>query len=860
LRLIAAAVLGLLLLAHPAPPGPTEQQALPQILARLEEISSSDPDASIRLCREGLALPGLSTSPGVELRLRRLLAEAMTAKGDSPEARESAQRWLEAATTQKDPGEIAAATIHLGWLDLRGGKYDLALERFLGALGWNGIDARPAIKANAVHGVGRVHGSRGDTNLAIENLGRARDMFLSLGDKSSLGEVTSAIGVVHGQAGNLDAARRAFEEARDIFEALGERRKLVVVLGNLAVVRDNLGDTAGAFRDFQTTLELARQVGTPSDIALGELNVGDMLIKLGRAPAAVVHLQEALRRAKGENAKEIQSWCHEALSMAYERMDSPGLALAHYKQFKALRDGLLNEQSEARIAELQTRYESVTRDKENQRLRSENELQQANLERQRTIQYALAGGSLLLLFGLAALVSRHRTLRAANRALAERSEEISRQKGELEGWRARLEERVQQRTLELSRLNEELRKEIEHRVQAERENEDLQARYLQAQKMEAVGLLAGGVAHDFNNILTGIGMTSELALSKAEPSSPSARAHRNVLDLARRAGRLTQQLLAFSRQQVLRPRIVHVHELIRSSLSMLGQILGEDIEVRFEAGAEEDSVAADPTQIEQVLVNLAVNARDAMPKGGLLLVETELETVTGGASMGEELPAPGPHVAIRITDQGVGMDPDTLEHIFEPFFTTKEIGKGTGLGLATTYGIVRQHRGIIRVASEPGRGTTFTVLLPLTREHSAATPAPPTSEAHRPRLECRGAILVLEDNDSIRDLVAEVLKLEGLEVLSARAALDAASLLGDHGSRIELLISDVILPGMSGPEFYETQVRPHFPDMAVLFISGFADHHVFQTEVSDRRRALLEKPFTHTQLIQAVEAALASQP
>jgi CheY-like chemotaxis protein len=249
-----------------------------------------------------------------------------------------------------------------------------------------------------------------------------------------------------------------------------------------------------------------------------------------------------------------------------------------------------------------------------------------------------------------------------------------------------------------------------------------------------------------------------------------------------------------------------------------------------------------------------------MPRGGRLLVETTLETLTGGMVAGETVLEPGIHVAIRVTDHGSGMEPETLEHIFEPFFTTKAVGKGSGLGLATAYGIIRQHRGIIRASSELGRGTTFTLLLPVADERPEAAPARQPAETVRPRLHRPGSILVLEDNDSIRALVDEVLSGRGFEVLVAPTAIEAASILEEHGSEIRLLISDVILPGMSGPEFYETRVRPRFPQMEVLFISGFADHHVLRTEVSEQRQALLEKPFTPGQLLEAVERALAGSP
>jgi CheY-like chemotaxis protein len=270
---------------------------------------------------------------------------------------------------------------------------------------------------------------------------------------------------------------------------------------------------------------------------------------------------------------------------------------------------------------------------------------------------------------------------------------------------------------------------------------------------------------------------------------------------------------------------------------------------------------ADPGQITQVLLNLAVNARDAMPKGGELFLETAVETLAEPLAVTAEDPLPaGDYIALRVTDTGIGMDEATLARVFEPFFTTKPISRGTGLGLSTVYGVVRQHGGTVRVSSRPGVGTTFTVLLPVLPLLAAPDPAETAQPSPAPTLlqpaTGRKALLLLEDDDSIRELLQRVLVREGYEVFAARTPDAAAHLLTAHGTSIDLLVSDVVLTGSSGPEFYRDVVVPRYPDVGVLFMSGYSDTEVLETGVIRHDHAFIAKPFTPSQIVEAVNTAL----
>jgi PAS domain S-box-containing protein len=369
------------------------------------------------------------------------------------------------------------------------------------------------------------------------------------------------------------------------------------------------------------------------------------------------------------------------------------------------------------------------------------------------------------------------------------------------------------------------------------ERRELEEKLLHAQKLEAVGRLAGGVAHDFNNLLTAIGGYAELLLAGLDEDDPLRSDAQEIARASARAATLTSQLLAFSRRQVLRPEVLDGGEVVAELENLFARLLGSDVELttRAEPGC---LVEADRGQLEQVITNLAVNARDAMPGGGRLSIETRT------------VEREGPYVEIAVSDTGSGMDAKTLEHVFEPFFTTKEKGKGTGLGLATVHGIVKQSGGDVLVWSEPGAGSTFRVLLPLaTQAASAATVAPPQPQP------TRGAetILLVEDEDMIRRLVRDVLAGNGYTVLDAPAGEPALELLRSHDGSVDLLLTDVVMPGLSGPKLAEIAVDER-PGLRVLFMSGYTSEP--EAVVGAPDTAFLAKPFAPQDLVAKVREVL----
>ena len=386
------------------------------------------------------------------------------------------------------------------------------------------------------------------------------------------------------------------------------------------------------------------------------------------------------------------------------------------------------------------------------------------------------------------------------------------------------------------------------------ERKQLEEQFLQSQKMEAIGRLAGGIAHDFNNLLTVVAGYTDVILGEISASHP----HRPALEQVRRAGEraaaLTRQLLLFTRRQVVEARVVDLNAIVRELDRMLRRLIGEDLELDIRTIAEACPIKTDPGQIEQVLMNLAVNARDAMPHGGRLVIETAHLTVSAAqAARRPNMPA-GAWVCLRVSDNGSGMDHDTLAHIFEPFFTTKGPGKGTGLGLATVFGIVQQNGGHIEVSSTKGVGSIFTIYLPRTTETMSA------SGTHRiARLPAKGdeTILLVEDDDDVRELAREGLMLRGYKVLDVRDGSEAFLLSQGYQGPIHLMVTDVIMPIMNGPQVAEL-IAIHRPATRVLFISGYTGDLPFTPNPSGQQPVLLYKPFTIDVLARKVRDVLDS--
>jgi PAS domain S-box-containing protein len=379
----------------------------------------------------------------------------------------------------------------------------------------------------------------------------------------------------------------------------------------------------------------------------------------------------------------------------------------------------------------------------------------------------------------------------------------------------------------------------------------------QSMKMEAVGKLAGGVAHDFNNLLSVITGYSELLLTRTDGRNPARREIEEIHKAGERAAALTQQLLAFSRRQVLKPKRLRMGDVVENLGKMLRRLIGEDID--FDTESQEDlwTVRADPNQIEQILMNLCINARDAMPAGGKLVVSTANVTLEAPFVERELTIPPGRYATLRVADNGNGMDEEILSRIFEPFFTTKDQGKGTGLGLATVYGIVKQSEGYIRVVSAPGEGTTFSIYLP------AAEGEEPEKEEDRPEAECEGpagkwTILLAEDEEMVRMLAIEIFQEAGYTVLDAQNGAAALAICDRHEGGIDLLVTDLVMPGMNGIELAR-RVRDSRPGIPVLFISGYAEDARERLGDLDDGREFLQKPITPTKLSRKVRDILSER-
>ncbi len=379
----------------------------------------------------------------------------------------------------------------------------------------------------------------------------------------------------------------------------------------------------------------------------------------------------------------------------------------------------------------------------------------------------------------------------------------------------------------------------------------------QSQKLEGIGQLAGGIAHDFNNLLTVIGGYSDLLLRHDGLDEKAREKLEEVHKAADRAASLTRQLLAFSRKQVLQPEILDLNSLVDELGKMLRRLINEDIEIRMSLESDVARINADPGQVEQVLINLVVNARDAMPQGGQITIATANVELDQGYSDLHISVTPGEYVMLAVSDTGIGMDAETRKRIFEPFFTTKEVGKGTGLGLSTIYGIVKQSGGNIWVYSEPGKGTTFKIYFPRV---AADTTVEPVGTA--PQKDLRPAtetILLVEDEENVRKLAASVLEASGYKTLVATSGEEAIEICKTHVGEIDLLLTDVVMPRMNGKRVAD-KVRSIRPYLQVLYMSGYTDHAIVHHGVLDAGTNYIEKPFTARSLNAKVRAALDKAP
>jgi two-component system, cell cycle sensor histidine kinase and response regulator CckA len=387
------------------------------------------------------------------------------------------------------------------------------------------------------------------------------------------------------------------------------------------------------------------------------------------------------------------------------------------------------------------------------------------------------------------------------------------------------------------------------------ERKQLEEQLNRSQKLEAIGRLSGGVAHDFNNLLGLIIGYSEALQERVPPDDPYREAVDEIQNAGKRAAALTQQLLAFSRKQVLEPRILSLNTIIADIEKMLRRLVGEDIQIELLLSPDTATVKADRSQVEQVILNLVVNARDAMANGGKLTIETGNWTLDRSTVLQHPYVIPGPYAMLKVTDTGCGMDAELQSHIFEPFFTTKEKGKGTGLGLATVYGVIKQSGGYIWVDSEVGKGTTFRIYLPEVSA-SATEPAPEVKTSVKVAPD-RRTILVVEDEKSLRKLTRKTLSEAGHKVFEAGDAAEALEISRKTKDTIDLLLTDVIMPGMSGKKLADVLLAER-PGINVLYMSGYTDGEIATQGVLEQGTAILRKPFTRDELMRQVENSLVS--
>jgi two-component system, cell cycle sensor histidine kinase and response regulator CckA len=410
---------------------------------------------------------------------------------------------------------------------------------------------------------------------------------------------------------------------------------------------------------------------------------------------------------------------------------------------------------------------------------------------------------------------------------------------------------VAERTADLVQANAALRHQIEERQRTQEALERTEAQLRQAQKMEAVGRLAGGIAHDFNNLLSVIVGCAVMVAAHGGLDGKVAQEVEEIRRAGERAAALTRQLLAFSRQQVRAPTVLNLNDVIARMDRILRRVIGEDVELETVQAADLDAIKADGNQIEQVIMNLLLNARDAMPSGGRLRLETANILVDEEFASAHIGLSPGPHVMLAVTDSGVGIDPKTQEMMFEPFFTTKELGKGTGLGLPTVFGIIKQSGGGIFVESKPEEGATFRCYFPRTDEPLSSTSPSPDGQIWRGS----ETVLVVEDEDQVRTLVGNILRHNGYRVLEASRPADALHLASHLDEPIHLVITDVVMPQMNGRQMAE-RMHALRPKTEILYMSGYSDHVLDRDGILEPGLHFLPKPIMPAALTQAVRAIL----